>query len=643
MPTVRAYPHYIINVIDNSIYDGAINGDNLPIHRPLYVLRTRKGPVGTPVWVNTLAEAAAIFGADTFDSLNKTYFSDAAYFLNQTLPSNGAFIVRAATNSSVNSTKIVYATTAFTAESGSVTLSMETLSTGTFDALPVVANKYPILAFKATSAGVWGDLTGFRFFYDAAKNTGSVINTLKALRYGFTPVQKTSAGDIAIPINDKYGQGSNQVMLKPDMIDPDTGVAQSFKAIVEAAFPANKLPYEIYVYQDNIATIGGLAIDGALVTDAELGLAAGTLAGLTTDATQQEYGHLVNILTGEVRGGTTAYAKLTVTNKFTSSTSTMLGGGADGDIDDEAVETYIQNVCSQDEIPAMVDSARYPFTHLVDVGYTTDTKKALMDVCDWREDVKVIVSTQTMYDNTTFAKKAVYNTALEDKQAGDVLKTYAIGKKESILMGTEACRITLVMQVGRTLIGDKRWAPLTLWHAVKKAAYQNRDFLSREPKGLPYSAVEMFSEFNWVPSSEDVKSENWDDALNYCQYYSMTGVHYASVRSCYKYDTSVLVDDIFTDAIIYTKHIVRQYWAKYAGVTLPAAILQAQITNDLTKALGHLYNNKYVFTITVFQTEEEKKIGYIQHVQVSITAPATNRVWIVDIICNRENFNPTAA
>ena len=42
------------------------------------------------------------------------------------------------------------------------------------------------------------------------------------------------------------------------------------------------------------------------------------------------------------------------------------------------------------------------------------------------------------------------------------------------------------------------------------------------------------------------------------------------------------------------------------------------------------------------KTEEEQKIGYIQHVKLKLTFPATLRVLIFDIEVNREGYTPEA-
>jgi len=174
--------------------------------------------------------------------------------------------------------------------------------------------------------------------------------------------------------------------------------------------------------------------------------------------------------------------------------------------------------------------------------------------------------------------------------------------------------------------------------ANSDALYHNVDYMKGAPEGLPFSDIDIFKQWNWTPSAESMKERSWNTGLNYFQYYNMTQLHYASLRTVYRYDTSVLTIDDFSNALIYTKHEIRQSWAVFAGVTLPAGVLRSQITNDLTLRLDRLYNNRYTFTVVVYQTEEEALLGYVHHVRVVITSPANNRVWEVDLVCQRENF-----
>ena len=122
----------------------------------------------------------------------------------------------------------------------------------------------------------------------------------------------------------------------------------------------------------------------------------------------------------------------------------------------------------------------------------------------------------------------------------------------------------------------------------------------------------------------------------------MDNLHFPSIRTVYKYDTSVLLDDEFTDAIIFTKQAARDSWATYVGMDTPQAVYEALITKDLNARLLQIFNGRYTFDVEAYQTVEEANRGYVQHVAITIEAPAVKRVWLVDVICRREGYDPTA-
>jgi hypothetical protein len=182
--------------------------------------------------------------------------------------------------------------------------------------------------------------------------------------------------------------------------------------------------------------------------------------------------------------------------------------------------------------------------------------------------------------------------------------------------------------------------PFTLWSAFQHAQYGNTDQMAaQEPRGLPYSYNEMFKSWNWTPHAELHKEKTWDAGLNYCQYADMTRIFYPALRTVYREATSVLTDQWVVDALIYTKHECRKAWARFSGRNTPQAILEDEIKNYLENKLAYLYNGKYDFSVTVYKTEEEQKIGYIEHVKLKLTFPATMRVMIFDIEVNREGYD----
>lgn len=316
---------------------------------------------------------------------------------------------------------------------------------------------------------------------------------------------------------------------------------------------------------------------------------------------------------------------------------------------------------------SIVDKFRYPITHIYDYGVDLETKLAMIDFLDIRDDVAVSLTPQSFYDRKTTkeelneidpvtGKKKIrtligtypedINDRDRDEYYGNVLRQYALLKKESVINNTDCCRCVIYPHVG--VLADAQWKgymPFTLWDAVQHSIYGNTPAISKdEPTGQPNSFNDLFkiSTINWLNYDPEIRSRCWENGLNYCMYGDTSRIFYPALRTVYLAETSVLVNQYFMDAVVYTKHEIRKTWAKYVGTRKPNAVLQADLSADLTNRLKDLYNDLYTFSVSVYQTQEDKNLGYVQHCRVSITSPATFRVLVVDIEVNREDFTNEA-
>lgn len=733
MSMVAPYPHVEIDVEDKSIYI-PVNEDILPLHRPLYIMRTQKGPVGVPVWCESYTRAKKIFGSNTFNQRSK-YFSPASYFLLQQLQSNGAFIMRAG-DDTANSARVfvelgvkaveavpqyqrdaygkfVYdeegkkiALASATATAGyqliwravSTPADINSIDPGAWEDLGPAQDPndetitwYPMFSFLASNAGAWGNAFGFKLCFSNKDNSGDFIVRNGSVAYQIAPVELEEGNSTPTVIYDKYNNPAVSGVVKPDTIDSISGVDISFNKKLAASYSDGyELPLSIYYYSDSFKKVGDMimkaevaakdaivanygnivdvdgkfGVDGTVVTFVEdlLGVTIGegdvTAASIADDIDGAEaaFGFMANLMTCVDRDKRGYFASYVVATSdadapagcidMDADATVYMMGGTDGNDSDPYIEEYTRKyltAAANNNHEYLIDYFRMPFNCVIDSGWSIATKKAYLEFMDVRDDLKVYLGTQQSWMINSVGKlvRPPVNTKYEDESIGAGLRTHAWLMRESIAKGTECCRATIFLHAGRTADYDV-WLPGTLWIAKKMAEYCNRDFMNKEPKELPNSAVECWKDLSWVASSEDTKSRNWNAGLNYVQYYSMTGLHYASVRSVYKYDTSVLVDDMFVNAITWMKHIVRRSWARFAGATRPVAELQQAITEDLTSRLAYMINGKYEFTVDVYQTDEDKKLGYVQHVDITVTSPATNRVWLVNIICKREGFEPEA-
>jgi hypothetical protein len=221
---------------------------------------------------------------------------------------------------------------------------------------------------------------------------------------------------------------------------------------------------------------------------------------------------------------------------------------------------------------------------------------------------------------------------------GSFLRGRALLHPESFIYGTMACRVTIQQQCGKLaeLSNYTRIVPSTLDNLVKKGKWQGAVYMKGKPKGLPHSAVTVLKDINWVPVMSDFKQQSWDNALNYMQYYDMTSLHYPDVISIYPYLTSLLSDDIFTDMLVYIKHIVRFQWAKFAGVDDPIAQLIGDIKESVGREIYGKLGNFLRAEVNPYQTELDVELGYALTVEIPVYGTIPNRVWNVIVPVRRE-------
>ena len=321
----------------------------------------------------------------------------------------------------------------------------------------------------------------------------------------------------------------------------------------------------------------------------------------------------------------------------------FLGGGTDGDINDWNIEEYTRAQIrsaiagTQDYLN---DYWHCPFNAMYDTGYSLKTKKAIIDFTAVRDNMVAVIGSQiTWKKNAADIKDPVANSRMDDEAIAASLRAYALLMKEDVENATGACRTVIFTAAGKTSDHDDKWVPMTLWYALKNAEYLNKPYIDQEPKELPYSSVECFTDVSWTAAQEETKSRVWNSGVNYVQYYNMTGIHFASVRSVYWYETSILVDAGAVNALCFSKDIVRRSWSTWAGSTRRAAELNKLITEDLNGRMAYMLHDKFRYKVNVYQTTEDMNLGFQRHVDVELWAAGQNRVWKATIICKREGYN----
>ena len=684
MAKVYTYPHWEINVIDNSIYT-PLARETLPLFRPIFFMRAQSGLTGVPQWCNDYTSAVSKYGEGTFDQSTK-YFSREALYLNNLFTRQGAFIVRLAEANTSNTgslvleltvkkTKVVQyekddngqwvrdtngdkipvtdgngaevvedgyelkwstrplvmtdpnaggaavgsATIGGSAVGGSSEFRPETVTNllpvtyGTGDDAYTV---YPILAIKANSVGEYANDIGVKLFSDLDNIDDTLASNLGSMLYSFGLVKKTYGQDTVSAIKTNLGDNIVDFTAKPGQVDSRTARQVSFEDVVGNYY--DDLPVEIKLYEENIEAVGEL-IQEVEVDDATVVSPWAVNLVDPYNLDNEPYAHVVMSDDSDAID-------------LNESRILYLTGGSDGNIDDATIETLTRQYLKDLVYPELLDQPRYPFTHIIDTGVSIETKYAFINFLGVHDAFKLVLSTQD-------ANLGRFNTKAEDLSTGSALYAKCLLQPESIIKGTEVCRAEIYQQSGYLATGlYKGIVPATYDIMGKKSQYNSTQRMGGIPAGLPASEIDIYKKWNWTPCDADFKQKSWDSGLNYFQHFDMTGIHWPAMRTVYRYDTSVLSSANFTDAVVYTKHIARYNWSKYAGVEVEFNAIKNRATADLTADLGYMLNGIYDSSVEFTQSEEEAKIGYISHAIITLVGHPQQRIWKIDIECNRSGY-----
>lgn len=658
MAKMLSYPHFVINVEDQSKYDEYVSDDLECLHVPMLFGRYAKGPINKPIWV-TRATINRIFGKEWSDTLTN-YFTHESLFIEKALSGQGVFIVNLKSEDCMTANILVTATVTkginvvqyerdeygnrILDENGDpipklseanqpimepgikIKWSVRTLDPETekhvTDVRPVTEDgeeegstvtTYPILAAVAKYPGVSGDNLGFRFYFNLDEQQDDRLSDNKALEYSFSPVELDYSDNNPSVIRNTWNQIYSTFMLKPKQFDSKVMQNISCDEVLASNYPTdtdNELPFTFYTYTDYIKEIGQMVID---VETNDLTLTDPYLVNIFSliNLDNTDYHHVESDPDSSIF--------------FNSNYTIYLQNGSDGDTSQDTYEHLIRQFLSLETFPELKDQYRYPITHLYDTGYKNETKEAFIEFLSLRDDVRVELSTQDLTNEI--------NDISEDQSVGLYLRTRALLQPESTLKGTDCCRASIYCHSG-TVYDDRYsgYIPLTLDILDKRIKYQSSTYMKGEPKGRPYSEITLFKNLNWVAFDENNKNLFWESGINYIQHFNRTGVFWPDLRTVYTSDTSVLSEWSFVDAIVYAKHIIRKIWTIYTGSTTPVEELFSSIENKVNDYLRKAYNGRYTTRVKAWRNEQDAKLGYLCRLTMYITGRTSMRVFECEIV-----------
>lgn len=663
MAKLLSYPHYVIDVDDQSRYDDAIAEDLLGLHVPLFFGRYEKGRANEPIYCPVTNDVYRNFGT-AFTDKTTDYFTVESLFVEANFSRQGGYIVRLVPDDAMTASVVLeahvttgvqvlqyqrnqYGTIMRDSEGEPIVLvdssnqpirengvrirwtarqldpntesrvkSMKPYTTDNGDGTSTTI--YPVMVVVAKSAGAYGSRTGFRFFYDPDEQQSDRMETNKALEFSIDPVQLSYTDNTPVHIRNRWNQAYTSFMIKPKQFDNKVMQNISYDEMLPNNYVEDKpseLPYTIHFFDEYVKDIGQAILD---VETNDINLTDPFMVNIfsCTNLDDIQYHHVeLDQSAGCIF--------------FNKNYTIYLQGGSDGSTDQNSYEELIRQFLGMSVFPRLKDKFKFPITHLYDTGYMNRTKEALITFLGTRDDVRVELSTQDLSNEI--------NDESEDQSVGLYLRTRALMQVESTLKGTDCCRASIYAHCGK--VYDTRytgWVPTTLDILRKRCRWQSTAYIQGEPKGRPHSEVDIFKSLSWSAYDEDNKALFWDSGINYIQHYDRTGYFWPDLRTVYTSDTSVLSEWTFVDAIVYTKHFIRKSWTIYSGSTAPVTELYSSIENTVNNYLNRAFNGRYGLSVRAWRTEEDAKLGYIVRLTIYITGRNGSRVWESEIVALKD-------
>lgn len=500
----------------------------------------------------------------------------------------------------------------------------------------------PILDGLARFAGGKGENFGFRLIaptinsVDAASE--ELQEELQSFVYRMQIVQRSGAKSTAQVVRTLGGDGFVDFTFKKGTIAIDTEVQYhvdkkilpSYESRDESAFTGFGPFEKLHVYQANIA-------------DA-LKLFAEAEAAYTGEEIQDI--NLFNFLTGvDINGN--PYHTFTVEGPqaggllFGEMANHFMVGGSDGTLGTESfnqVYSDMLDTVGKSDIPFM-NIARMPYDSVWDSGFPTDIKKKF-SVFLQRPDVYVHLCTQDI--------TKVINTPSVDSSIAVTLRSHYRSIAESAEFGTKACRVALFSNAGY-LINDNYdgLVPFLEYILILGARYMGAESGQMNNTYAfgrgEQNVVTRYRDHNATTRDNAVRKNDWDNGMNYAEFYDMSRLFYAGMQSIYEDHTSVLHSYLNVQIACNLTRIGNVVWRELAGDSQLTDDQFIDAVNDrVTLKTTGKYDGRVDVTPNAHYTALDEALGFSWHLDIDMAGDNIRTVEHLAIIAQRRRNEEAA-
>ena len=490
------------------------------------------------------------------------------------------------------------------------------------------SQRFPILQFKASSRGAFGNDCGIRLWAPTVNSPSGVSQTLmnveKTYPFSISMIRRPDAATSPKIVETLFGEQYLTVTMKPGTIDPVSDkqlyigdiLLDSYQNLNDPKYPALFGDFNsLAVYDDNIQALVEMFYAAELpFMDA--------FSDFTGSAGEE---YLFNFLSGQSSQAVPyhSFKVISASNSVRMSeySNIFALGGSDGTMTDVLFADLVTNKINEyaDANSDLQDIAINVESIVYDSGFPLATKYALCSFISERKDTFVVLSTHDVNERKL--------SASEEHSLAIALRTRLQMYPESDYYGTPVMRGMIIGRSGKLRNSQfTKRVPLTAEVAIKSARYMGagdgRWKNGKHFDGAPGSIVDYVYDVSISFTPASARNKDWDVGLNWVQSYDRRSLFFPALKTVYYDDTSVLNSYFTALAIGQLNKVAHKAWREFSGVShLTNAQLVQRVNEFVVANTQGRFDDRFVIVPEAYFSEMDTLRGYSWTLPIKIYSP----------------------
>ena len=477
---------------------------------------------------------------------------------------------------------------------------------------------YPIADFLGRWDGELYNNIGFKLSAPTTSDwepmNEDVCQRVGARLYRLQAVQRANANASAQIIRTETGESHVNFSFKTNAVDLEMG---------DKEYDLERTLFKSYESEDPNAFTGYGPFERVHVYDNHLEDLLTLMCAAETAATAEEFDdiHLFNLVTGADLNGI-PYTTFAIDGPqagglmLTEHSSHFLMGGADGDTSNAALNAKWDELLDGLETSMLPfeDIAKMPFDIVVDSGFPVDTKLKFVKFHNLRPDVYPHICTQDV--------SQPINTPGEDSSILLTLRSKFRAMIESPEFGTKATRFALFNCAGYFADDDyKGIVPFMEYIINKGANYMGATDGKMRSQSVfgrgEQNVVTRFVRHNAGKKPLQSRNNDWNNGVNYPEFYDMKRLFYPGLQSIYEDHTSPLHSYFNVQIACNVTRLGHVLWRELSGDDqLDDGVFLAEVNRRMSVKTHEAYDGRTIITPNAYYTALDTALGTHWHLDV---------------------------